>query len=336
MAYEMSGPARGREIRPSDDYLDRLRAGGPLEGAPGSHRWPVLDVKVVNNTAEAVLLHEAVLHVSSSEPDLRAVPIVLGRSMAVALQNDGWGQLDDCTLTFTLHASPEPSARPVGGPFVLRSADLVQGEGPGGRPEEQWPMADALRACGADPVAVRSAVGQARYPAPNRALLDAALGPFAWRGEAFLVGRLEYTHPGPDGAPVRAANPVRGCLGLTDDGRPRIGGYLPPAHRYSTVLPATGRDYRVAVPLSQFIRSGEADRFLVAIASDRSAFHDFSLTVGYNEQQEVVAAERVRLELFLPRSREAEAPALGRSGTAARPAGRRRWWQPWRRDGPSN
>ncbi|MEU3447278.1 hypothetical protein AB0H29_08605 [Streptomyces thermolilacinus] len=335
MSYEMSGQAQNAEIRPADDYLGRLRAGRPLKGSPGFHRWPVLDVKVVNNTAEAVLLHEAVLQVRSSEPDLRAVPILLFQDMAIDLRNDGWGQMEDCTLSFSLYAAPGTSARPVGGPFVLRSTDLVQGRGRDGRHHARWPVADALRSCGADPAAVSGLVGPARYSARSQALLNAALGPFAERGEAFVLGRLEYTHPGPDGAPVRAANPVRGRLDLTDDGGPRIGGYLPPAHRYSTVLPSTGTDYKVAVPLSQFVQSGEADRFLVTIASDRSAIHDFSLTIRYNEQQEVVAAERVRLELFLPRSKEAEAPSRRQLDQAARPAGWR-WWQRIRRKGPSN
>ncbi|MFJ4867212.1 hypothetical protein [Streptomyces sp. NPDC088757] len=336
VSYEMTGQGQDTEIRPVDDYLGRLRAGGTLEGVPGSHRWPVLDVKVVNNTAEAVLLHEAVLRVRSSEPDLRAVPILFSRGTDIVLENDGWGQLEDCALTFSLFAAPGTTARRVGGPFVLRSADLVESGGRDGRRRTHWPVAGALRSCGADPATVRRLVGPERHSVWNRALLlDAALGPFAERGEAFVVGRLEYTHPGPDGAPVRAANPVRCRLDLTDDGSPRIGGYLPPAHRYSTVLPSARSDYRVAVPLSQFVQSGEADRFLVTIASDRSALHDFSLTIRYNEQQEVVAAERVRMELFLPRSREVEAPSRHLSGPAARPAGWR-WWQRLRRSGPSS
>ncbi|MEV7670498.1 hypothetical protein [Streptomyces sp. NPDC088752] len=335
MSYEMTGQGQDTEVRPVDDYLGRLRAGRTLEGGPGSHRWPVLDVKVVNNTAEAVLLHEAVLQVRSSEPDLRAVPVLFCRGTDIVLRNDGWGRMEDCTLTFSLFAAPGTTARRVGGPFVLRSADLVESGGRGGRRRTHWPVAGALRSCGADPATVRRLVGPERHSVRGRALLDAALGPFAERGEAFVVGRLEYTHPGPDGAPVRAANPVRGRLDLTDDGSPRIGGYLPPAHRYSTVLPSARSDYRVAVPLSQFVQSGEADRFLVTIASDRSALHDFSLTIRYNEQQEVVAAERVRLELFLPRSKEAEAPSPRRSGPVDRPAGWR-WWRRPRRGGPSS
>ncbi|WP_395575738.1 hypothetical protein [Streptomyces sp. BK79] len=336
MSYEMSGQVQNREIRPADDYLGRLRAGRLLEGRPGSHRWPVLDVKVVNNTTEAVLLHEAVLQVRSSEPDLRAVPTILFKDMAIALRNDGWGQLEDCTLSFSLYATPGTSARPVGGPFVLRSTDLIRSRGREGRHRAHWPVTEALRSCGADPAAVSSLVGPARYSPHSQALLNAALGPFAERGEAFVLGRLEYTHPGPDGALVRAANLVRGRLDLTDDGGPRIGGYLPPAHRYSTVLPSTGADYKVVVPLSQFVQSGEADRFLVTIASDRSAIHDLSLTVRYNEQQEVVAAERVRLELFLPRTMEDKAPSRRQLGPAASRPARRRWWQGLRRSRPSS
>ncbi|MFD5429900.1 hypothetical protein [Streptomyces sp. NPDC127084] len=336
MSYEISGQVENTEIRPADDYLGRLRAGRLLEGRPGFHRWPVLDVKVVNNTAEAVLLHEAVLQVRSSKPDLRAVPILLYKDLNIFLRNDGWGQMEDCTLTFSLFATPGTTARRFGGPFVLRSTDLVEGRGRAGRRRAHWPVADALRSCGADPAAVSSLAGPARHSARSRALLDAALGPFAERGEAFVLGRLEYTHPGPDGALVRAANLVRGRLDLTDDGSPRIGGYLPPAHQYSTVLPSTRSDYRVAVPLSQFVQSGEADRFLVTIASDRSAIHDFSLTVRYNEQQEVVAAERVRLELFLPRPMEDKAPSRLQLGPAAARPARRWWWQGLRRSGPSS
>lgn len=335
LPYEMSGNMRSTKIRPVDDYLDSVRAGRLLEGRWQSHRWPVLDVKVVNNTAETVLFHEAVLQVRASEPDLRAVPVLLYDRMNIALRNDGWGQMEDCTLTFSLFAAPKAS-RPVGGPFVLCSAGLVEGSGRNGRRRAQWSVADALRSCGVDPAAISYLIGPARSSAYSRALLDAALGPFAERRVAFVEGVLEYTHPGPDGALVRAANPVRGRLALTDDGSPLIGGYLPPAHRYSTVLPSTGSAYRVTVPLSQIVQSGEADRFLVTIASDRSAIHDFSLTVRYNEQQEVMAAERVQLELFLPRLMEDNAPSRRQlDPAAARPAWQR-WWQGWRRSGPSS
>ncbi|MFJ4671589.1 hypothetical protein [Kitasatospora purpeofusca] len=308
ISYEASRSSQGLVVRPVNQYLDALRSGDLLRGSYGEFQWPALDIKIVNNTSETVLLHEAVLDIRSSVPDRRAVPVLRHWSTGIGLGNDGWGPLEDCVLTFTL----APRSRrdgPAGSTFTLGPSDLVRTED--GLP--YWSMADALRSSGVD---VDGFKRLRDHPMTDMAgeHRDAVrvLGPFAREQSAVVRGTLEYTYTDLDGGPVRARNPVEGRLSL-HLGTPPVRGPLPPGYEYSTVLPAAGRSYRVPVPLSQVVGQGEADRFSIKIASESSAVHDFSLTLRYNDR-EMVVAERVQLELFLPRSKVRD--AFRRSGRA--------------------
>ncbi|WP_030397317.1 MULTISPECIES: hypothetical protein [Kitasatospora] len=296
-------------IEPTDPYLAAVRAGEPLHGGLLVHRWPELDVKVVNNTGETVLLHEALLDVTSSEPDLRALPFLTCDETDIVLFNGGWGPLTEATVTYSLFDTPD-APDPLAGPYVLRTPEVRS------RERHSWSVEDKL-----SPFAFHGA------------------GRLLPRHEVAVRGVLAFTHTGADGAVVHSSNPFTGWLvpRRSTSTIPRIGSYLGPGQKYSTALASVGTGYRVSVPLSQVVQAGEADRFSVTIASDRSAFHSFSLVLRYNDGQELVVADRIHLALFLSVTQERHAPLLVRPGLAVRPQSRtqpqprRRWWQRFRR-----
>ena len=73
----------------------------------------------------------------------------------------------------------------------------------------------------------------------------------------------------------------------------------PPSWTYEVKLRTQGHDYHVAVPISQALAVGEADRFLITIAAEQSSQHDFTLTLLYNDT-EAINCGSIILKLFIP------------------------------------
>ena len=98
-------------IEPRDPYLDLVRQSGELTPRRFWHtpwelsfEWPTLDVKLVNNTGQTVVFHEAVFCVRESRLDARPVPVIKGIAygMYLPLYNVGWGPMIDCKIRFKL------------------------------------------------------------------------------------------------------------------------------------------------------------------------------------------------------------------------------------------
>jgi hypothetical protein len=121
------------------------------------------------------------------------------------------------------------------------------------------------------------------------------IGPFAEDGMAVVAGILEYSQTDPDGACTRHSNPLRALVSFGESG---AGAPVPPSYTYRARLRADGRDYRVSVPISQALAAGEADRFLLTIAADRSSVHDLTLALLYNDGERLDCGA-VGLELFI-------------------------------------
>ncbi|MDV2996792.1 MAG: hypothetical protein N4J56_006497 [Chroococcidiopsis sp. SAG 2025] len=94
-------------IQPDDPYLDAIRNSGEnsfLELSPWSceFTFPVLDVKLVNNTSQTLFFHEAIFQIKKSRLDPRPVPVIATRhNMMLSLKNIGWGPMENCVLRFT-------------------------------------------------------------------------------------------------------------------------------------------------------------------------------------------------------------------------------------------
>lgn len=102
-------------------YLDAIRNGKelpilknrhapPWNGAPTS---PVLDVKVVNNTADVLFFHNAKFTIASSRLDPRPLPFLiddhhLNPPCVFYLRNFGWGDMSQCELRFRLFREEMP------------------------------------------------------------------------------------------------------------------------------------------------------------------------------------------------------------------------------------
>ena len=325
--YESRNENSRLVITPRDPYLELLRSGGqitPLNAFQSPWRrtfeWPTLDIKLVNNSDSTLVFHEVIINVRESRLDTRPIPIIrgIGDSMRIPLFNVGWGPMIDTVLRFKL--APAENGDPVTPELVLQVDDIEELKQKGSLARffadcgVDLEMLEHLQIKGGDrdwnyvsptpgigePVSANDVplsllaglhrIGRQDYSELRRR----ALGPFA-DGNAVVCGTLEYSQNDVNGSQSRQANPF--VARVSFDG-PRVGAPMPPSWRYNVKLRSEGSYYTVTKPISQTLKSGEGDRFLLSLSADRSSFHDFSLKLLYNDSA-ALTSEPVSLELFV-------------------------------------
>jgi hypothetical protein len=325
--YESRNENGQLAITPRDPYLDLLRSGGritPLSAFQSPWRstfkWPVLDIKIVNNSDRTLILHEIILDVNDSRLDTRPVPIIrgIGDNMRVPLFNVGWGPMIDTTIRFQL--APGEDADPVTPELILHVEDIEEFRQNGllapyfadygvdiemlhrlqiRGAYQNWYYISPTLGVG-EPVSERDAPMSllARLhrisEQEHSELRRRALGPFT-DGDPVMRGTLEYWQDDGPGSQFRKTNPF--VAKVSFDG-PRRGAPMPPSWTYNMKLRAEGCDYSVTKQISQTLKNGEADRFLLSLSADRSSFHQFRLNLVYNDD-EILTSEPVSLELFV-------------------------------------
>lgn len=329
--YESRNESGRIVITPRDPYLDLLRSGGRLTSPSfwytpwlSSFKWPALDVKLVNNSDQTLVFHEAILVVNESRLDPRPVPIIkeTGYDMSVPLINVGWGPMIDTTLRFEL--APAEDADPVTSEFVWQVDDIdtLRQKGSMARffadSGVDCEMLERLQIRGGDGnwhyISPTSGIGEP-VPADDAPISSfaglfaglhriseqeygklrrRALGPFV-EGGAVMRGTLEYSQNDANGSQSRQANPFVAHVSF---GPPALGAPMPPSWTYNMKLRSESSDYAVVKPISQTLKSGEGDRFLLNLSADRSSFHELSLKLIYNDGATLTSG-RVSLELFV-------------------------------------
>jgi TIR domain len=111
----------------------------------------------------------------------------------------------------------------------------------------------------------------------------------------FVEGEIEYGPPN-----QRTSVAFRTRINLP----PMTAGYTPVSFTYDAQLEA-GKNGIYRVPLSQTIKPGEADHFLLRIGSDRTARYRFQVAVIGIDGTELVR-QPVELDLFVPRTARRE------------------------------
>ena len=204
-------------------------------------QWPTLDVKLVNNTGQTVVFHEAVFCVRESRLDARPVPVIKGIAygMYLPLYNVGWGPMIDCKIRFKL--TPDDQGATTTPQFVWQVGNVDEVRVAGSLTPfftdsgVDTNMLKRLQYTGYDRnwfyVSPESGLGE---PVPDDARFTAgshrmsiseystrrrrALGPFV-DGFAIVRGTLPYTQNDIDGSQSHHANPFRAIVSFR--GTPR-------------------------------------------------------------------------------------------------------------------
>ena len=256
-------------IEPHMAYLDSLSQGGPIEGVrywwtPFNWKWPEISIKTVNNKKETVLLSEVVVLVESNEVNLEPVLVIKDHSIDgfLIIANNGWGEVKNATINLS-----------------IRPHNLY---------EDLDPRKEDL-----DHVLNIGTFLKAKY---------INITPYV---SPDIIGRNEISH--------RAVSVIGKIVYQTENEERRslwfktrvildhpVGAPAPPEYKYDLFLEAGKSDYKKYIPISQYLRPGEVDHFLIRIASDKSSKSNLSLSF-IDESGNVIHKEKLYLDIVVPR-----------------------------------
>lgn len=297
-------------------YLSILADGGPIPGLRSSclpliGRYPCLDIKVLNNSPDTLFLSSATLRVSKSKVIDDVIPVFSepAYDMHLRLGNVGWGEIRNAWIEYDLTPIEADSTFQRPFPFK-REVPLVEGGC-------DLDLADSFAKFGVNVSVLRrkwrtfgeqivfldgETMERAQYDAQWKLAMRRffthkyeGVFPFSGLGTARVAGVLHF-----DEGAQRFKH--RSCM---FEALVHLHGPLPaapkiPSFEYDACLQETGVNYEVDVPVSQEIKSGEADRFCIRISSAKSTIHDMRLELkGVNGA--VIKSKAINLRIFCPR-----------------------------------
>jgi hypothetical protein len=313
VSYVLDKMDGGFRIRPSVGYLSKLEAGGPIADlaflySPFDPAFPLVDLKVVNNSSKTIFFTNAVFEVEQSRMDPTPIPVIPADKFAanaqhIELINDGWGNIDECFLKFNLVADGQPTSydgpfqnEVKVGPFVesinvdISSAFEKAGVNNAAIKGLQWTEKSG------DSITVVGTAGRQRTLSREQYRRE-QLNAFGQFPDNIAVAQGEIVYSG-GGQPQRRVKFSTHVYVMNED---RVGVPAPPTAQYDVFFKVEGSDYTVDVPISQAIKTGEADRFTFRIGAAKSSLHRFRLKLLYNGG-EILSTTMVDLLIFMPRS----------------------------------
>jgi TIR domain-containing protein len=324
LAYEYTTQRSGGAIviRPRMDYLDLIAAGGPIDPTrftwvPFSWDFPKLDFKLVNNSKETVLFTDVIFEISESRLDPAPVLVVKpdvfqSNALHFRLSNEGWGPAVGLKARFHLApASAEGKGKPrydepypyelalgdleevanvdVSTSLTQAGVDLAGLEGLGTLSHRIGDQTTLVNAQGVERTFTAAQLAEAR---------KAFFGPFQ-NGAALLSGQFEYNTQTVDGESEARSVKFWTVVWIYNENRKGVP--RPPGYEYATKFRVEGKDYERQVSISQELKAGETDRFLVKIGIDKSSRHRFRARLLFNNGREILSPS-VELHGFAPRS----------------------------------
>lgn len=277
-------------------YLTLMKAGGPIAGSrlrrePFEWDFPALDIKLTNNSKRTLFFSQAVLRVDSSRTDFTPILLVDENPNNFAgffLSNEGWGPAVAARVSYNLLT---PDAIPsFDGPFAHTDSlgDIAE--------FRNVSIANALVREGVDLGVVGDPYIGVDWRTDER--IKRALGRFA-NPEVRVAGILQFNGRANPGETHFAVKFVTRVWILKTP--PLVGAPRPPSYAYHAMLQPQGNNYAVALNIAQEIKSGDTDRFTIALGAPMSSFHSFILELVYNETGKL-SSERIRARIMLPRS----------------------------------
>lgn len=254
------------QIRPQMPYLTRLASGGPVQGkrywySPFQWQFPKLSIKAVNNSERTLLLTEVAIKVRSSEINKEPVLIIRENFWNIG-KIELWNEGWGDMVNAVIH-------------FNLFKSNTYYSE---------LPFENTSKSINIGTFSKQTEVSVIDHVPPE--LQKEKL--------VCVFGVIRYTTEGREERAVRFQTQV--SLVKPGPGLPR-----PPEYLYDVFLKAGKAGYVKNVPISQEINPGEADHFLVRIATDKSA--RFNLALEFRDAGNSRIAEKpVELEVFVPRS----------------------------------
>jgi len=278
-------------IWPESDYLSALYKGGPISGmeywyTPFSWEFPELDIKIVNNRAKTMFFTNAKFRIVESKVNPQPILVIernLYNLLHFRLVNEGWGHIRDCIVKFNIKDLEESFSFTDPLPFII-SKDGIDSE-------YNIDITNALGQLGVkfrDPAHTNINYGS------SEPVIDS--GPFGRVVQVYGTIRFKFDTVAEKDREVTVKFSTHVSLFYPGPGAP-----APPTYLYEVMFRLDESNYELDVPISQVLKSGEADRFKLKIGAPKSSVHQFQLTLMYGSGQ-AITSPMVNLSLLLPRS----------------------------------
>ncbi|MFT3721737.1 hypothetical protein [Pseudorhodoferax sp.] len=273
-------------IQPTMPYLANLEANREVHGfqywrEPFEWNFPELSIKVVNNSKSTLFISGIDFEVTDSKIDEHPVPLIHENFYNVShilFVNEGWGEMREPRLTIQGWRKPSIPARDI--VFMWRFGDSTQ-DACGGSKE----LTGAPAELKLNQIAEEENVSVSQYV------------PAALNNEPLIcaIGTLTYMRPN------SSAPEVFRFRTLVSQFNPGPGAPAPPSAEYDLFLCAGKSNYVASVPVSQEVKPGATDHFLIRVATDKSS--SFKLKYRAKELSNILQGEQLlSLRLFVPRA----------------------------------
>ncbi len=284
LTYRYERSPMGVVITPEIPYLSAHAEGGPVEGIFALSRkgflwdYPRLSLKLSNNTEETIFLTEMLIEVHDSKVNTEPV-LVFGYRIyrTLSIRNEGWGKVIKPSIRFGLSNRRNASS------IDIRTEELphhIEGD----TFETLWiiDMEDYL------PIDQAAKIDHNSDGNVREVILPPT--------EMLTFGEMTYsTEEG-----IERSLWFKTSVDILY--HPFLGASTPPTAIYQLLpLKAGDSGYTKRVPISQALKTGEADHFLLEVGADKSGYFDFSLSF-YSTKGKIQAQNRILLDLYIPRS----------------------------------
>lgn len=273
-------------INPVMPYLASLTEAKEVQGLqywyePFEWSFPELSVKVVNNSKSTLMISRIDFDVVESEVDDSPIPLIHESFYNVGhvqLVNEGWGSMLKPKLSIKGWRLPSSPASDI--VFLWRFGVTTQD-----------PCDGPERLVGSPVTLNLEEVGEEE----NISVSEYIPSIFKKEPLVCVVGGVTYEVKG-------SSTPVFFKFRtLVSQFNPGPGAPAPPSAEYDLFLPAGKKNYVASVSVSQVIKPGETDHFLIRVASDKSA--SFKLKYNAKEVSNIyLGGQLLSLKLFVPRS----------------------------------
>jgi hypothetical protein len=262
-------------IVPNSKLLSLLENNQPIRDFSGeifAVNLPELDLKFTNNSNDAIFFNQLTVDVNKSTPINSAVFIPTSGDDDVSLINAGWGQAENVSVDFSTSSQP---------PSWLGSFDThVE--------YSHWPSTEVkslkeeiyrnLIQKGVDEHFLRD--GEFHDGSRDTNVLRERFGD---KAREFLKGAFVYgTISFEDQNKIKSTQKFESYISL---GLWPGGGLEAISSKFNTELKPEGKDYQVAVPMSNSLKPKSFDRIALTLAASQSSTHVFSLIFHYDGQE---------------------------------------------------
>jgi hypothetical protein len=306
-------------ISPILGYADRQRNGEIIHGIrwwhePFEWEFPELSVKIANNTNRDILLSEVVFTISDSVEDKRPIIVIETGTEGgkLNLYNEGWGPVSDPIVKFDVGIPCPRSHSASAFKETLSLTTFSTGASFSIAKYVTDSMLDEWKVCrkGISSICAggacmrtpglrdiqcldekpREFCSQVSKPASDELLEelsypryrgDQTPPPIRYQRDCDVMqlcvpGQLDFTNP--DGT----KSSVRFVTYVILEERHLVGAPAPPSYVYEVFLEPGKKGYTQRRSISQAIKPGEVDHFLLRIATSRSANFKFSMDILYS------------------------------------------------------